>query len=98
MPLERHTSAGLKPRIRWNPLPDSLSTKDTKTPINGVQGGGGDGFLLCRGDGHETGYRACLWLRSAIRVLVLLAEDSIDKRQWAGDWLYDWMRYTIPTE
>lgn len=46
----------------------------------------------CRGDGLETGYRACLWLRSAIRVLVLLAEGKIDVTQPSGNVLYDWTR------
>lgn len=33
----------------------------------------------------STGYRANLWLRSAIRVLLLLAETLLDARQPAGE-------------
>ena len=47
----------------------------------------------CRGPGLETGFRACLWLRSAIRVLVLLAEGDIDTTRPSGQVLYEWARY-----
>ena len=48
--------------------------------------------LHLRGRGLDTGYRACIWLRSAIRVLVLLAEGPLDCSVPAGDALYHWTR------
>eukprot|EP00884_Botryococcus_braunii_P012866 jgi/Botrbrau1/21580/Bobra.174_2s0075.1 len=39
-----------------------------------------------------TGYRANLWLRAAIRVLVLLAEGDLNPRQRGGDELYRFAR------
>lgn len=32
-----------------------------------------------------AGYRACLWLRSGVRVLVKLGEQQLDGRRAAGD-------------
>ncbi|PSC76859.1 DNA methylase [Micractinium conductrix] len=50
-----------------------------------------------------TGYRANLWLRSAIRVLQLLAETVLEARQPAGEEVYaafretaDWTRLLAP--
>ena len=48
-----------------------------------------------RGESIETGYKACLWLRSAIRVLVLLAEGPIDCSRPSGNVLYEWARSSL---
>lgn len=39
-----------------------------------------------------VGYKCNLWLRSAIRVLVLLAQAPLDTRRAAGDSIYDYTR------
>lgn len=42
-----------------------------------------------------VGYRANLWLRSAIRVLTVLAEGDLNPRRPAGDTIYDFVRSAV---
>ena len=41
--------------------------------------------LSCRGPGIALGYRANLWLRAAVRVLQLVAQDSLDPDRPGGE-------------
>ncbi|KAK9850954.1 hypothetical protein WJX84_002687, partial [Apatococcus fuscideae] len=48
-----------------------------------------------RGEDISVGYSANLWLRSAIRVLMLLAEGPIDPSRPGGDELYHFFRGAV---
>ena len=41
--------------------------------------------MVARGKKWRTGYAACYWVRSAIKILALLGEGDLDPDQQAGD-------------
>ena len=56
-------------------------------PQHGLAAAGHPPFnvLPCRGPGIALGYRANLWLRAAVRVLQLVAQDSLDPDRPGGE-------------
>ncbi|KAK9822164.1 hypothetical protein WJX81_003042 [Elliptochloris bilobata] len=75
---------------------ESVVADELQAPGTGATGvEPGRAGVHFRGATLETGYRANLWLSSAIRVLVRQAEGQLDPRRQGGDELYALFRRAV---
>ncbi|KAK9908246.1 hypothetical protein WJX75_004747 [Coccomyxa subellipsoidea] len=76
-------------------LEEVVATEISAPEIGGFDVRPGKAGVSFRGHSLEVGYRANLWLRAAIRLLVHVAEGPLDGRQPGGDELYRFFRTNV---
>jgi hypothetical protein len=74
-------------------LETAVAQQLSSHPINASNVEVGQAGVSFTGRDLGVGYKCNLWLRSAIRVLVLLASAPLDTTRAAGDTIYDYVRY-----
>ncbi|BDA44812.1 Ribosomal RNA large subunit methyltransferase K/L [Coccomyxa sp. Obi] len=76
-------------------LEEVVAAEVSAPEIGGFDVRPGKAGVSFRGDSLEVGYRANLWLRAAIRLLVHVAEGPLDGRLSGGDELYRFFRTMV---